>query len=236
MGVPSKTQVDKAGSVLRKLHSSGTTIPSAAEVDAARALLREYRRGFQLPLTKANMGLRSCARTATRFDPGSSQRLKQPPRIIDKLLRKPTMRLSQMEDIGGCRCVVPDLATVHKIAGRVRRTNRVIQEEDLNLADRATGYRALHLIVDYDDHRIEVQLRTERQHSWAEHVESLDDRLGSDLKDGNGPEELQIYLKTLSDAYASLDQGRMIEDDLIHKYTMVRDTAENYLSEWRRRR
>ena len=40
-----------------------------------------------------------------------SQRMKRVPTIIDKLLREPTLLLSRMQDIGGCRAMLPTLVT-----------------------------------------------------------------------------------------------------------------------------
>ena len=215
------------GAVLRR---SRVERVSSLELTEAYAILRQFREQFQYPLTKANMGLRSCVRTVTRQKPTVAQRLKQPPRIIDKLCRKPTMRLSQMEDVGGCRAILPSLTTVYKVADRVRLTGHVLYEDDANNTERPTGYRALHIVTDYDGRRIEMQLRTTRQHEWAEHVEELDDMLGTHLKDGDGPEELLEYLKTLSDGFAQIDRRGKVDVAWETRYTPVRQLAEEYLT------
>jgi hypothetical protein len=54
------------------------------------------------PMAAVTMGIRSMVRTTRRQDdirPG--QRFKRFDRILNKLVRFPRMRLSQMEDIGG---------------------------------------------------------------------------------------------------------------------------------------
>jgi putative GTP pyrophosphokinase len=224
----SNTRVDKrGGDVLRKFRTDGSADPH--DLVEAFAILRQFRETFQYPLTKANMGLRSCVRTATRTDPACTQRLKQPLRIIDKLTRKPTMRLSQMEDVGGCRSVLPDLDAVYRVANRIRGTGRVLYEDDANTYERSTGYRALHLITEYDDRKIEIQLRTPRQQEWAEHVEELDDLLGTRLKDGDGPDELSNYLKALSDGIAQLDKTGTLDEHWNEGYVPVRERAEDYI-------
>jgi hypothetical protein len=229
----SNTQIDKAGRTLRQMRDSNT-MPSREDTRWALTTLRTFRASFQVPMTKANNGLRSCARTALGRDVRPVQRLKQPPRMIDKLHKKPSMRLCQMEDIGGVRCVVNNLSEVYKVAERLRRLDRVMYEDDANEADRASGYRALHMIVGYEGHRVEIQLRTEYQHHWAEHVEELDDFLGTNLKDSDGPAELLVYLKTLGDCRASLDRAGIIDSDLSMKMDADRALAQAYLDERRR--
>lgn len=79
------------------------------------ALLAAFRGQFNVPLTKVVMGLRSAVRTSEGLVDGRAvvgQRLKRQPRIITKLARFPRMELSRMQDVGGCRAVLPDLPTV----------------------------------------------------------------------------------------------------------------------------
>jgi ppGpp synthetase/RelA/SpoT-type nucleotidyltranferase len=56
---------------------------------------------------------------STAYMPG--QRFKRMDRIVDKLRRYPHMRHSQMEDIGGCRAILPDLDTVYAVTERIQR-------------------------------------------------------------------------------------------------------------------
>jgi len=84
-----------------------------------------------------------------------SQRLKERRTIIDKLLREPTMQLSTMQDIAGCRAVLPDLAAVHQVVdawhdARLHKLEIVEEYDDLEVA-RPSGYRAYHLIVRHEE-------------------------------------------------------------------------------------
>jgi ppGpp synthetase/RelA/SpoT-type nucleotidyltranferase len=229
----SNSQIDKAGAVLRQMRDRNT-LPSRDDITSSLVTLRKFRASFQTPMTKANNGLRSCAKTVLGRDVRPAQRLKQPPRMIDKLHKKSTMRLCQMEDIGGVRCVLDNLDEVYDVAKRIRRLDRgkrVMYEDNANETDRPSGYRALHMIVGYDNHRIEIQLRTTRQHSWAEHVEELDDFLSTNLKDGDGPDELLVYLKTLGDTRAALDQSGIIDSALSMRFECDLAVAQRYLDE-----
>jgi (p)ppGpp synthase/HD superfamily hydrolase len=104
---PSKSQVNKAGKALRRW-AVGELADEGAYRDALSVLLA-FRAAHKDPLTKANMGLRSMVRTeGCRVE--VSQRLKRVPTIIDKLTREPTMQLANMQDVGGCRAVLGDVA------------------------------------------------------------------------------------------------------------------------------
>ena len=80
-------------------------------------MVRAYRDDHKLALVTANNGLRSCLRTL-RLEGEVSQRLKRLPTIVDKLRREPTMKLSQMHDIGGCRVVLESAAEVEAVKTR----------------------------------------------------------------------------------------------------------------------
>jgi putative GTP pyrophosphokinase len=53
-------------------------------------------------------------------EPEVGQRLKRMATILDKLEREPTMALSRMHDIAGCRAVVRKQATVDMLIDRLR--------------------------------------------------------------------------------------------------------------------
>jgi hypothetical protein len=57
------------------------------------------------------MGLTSRTK---RVAPGGliAQWLKRVTSMLNKLAREPHMKLSQMQDLGGCRAIVPDVAAV----------------------------------------------------------------------------------------------------------------------------
>ena len=113
--------------------------------------------------------------------------------IVDKL-RRSTMRLTQMQDIAGCRTVVSNVAHQSRLVGRLESMF------DLAIIDRrarpSNGYRAVHAIVRDTGLPVEIQVRTDLQHAWAELSEKLADNFGIELKYGGGPPEVR---KTLDD-------------------------------------
>jgi ppGpp synthetase/RelA/SpoT-type nucleotidyltranferase len=89
-----------------------------------------------------------------------------------------------------------------------------------------SGYRALHHEVKRDNLTIEVQLRTERQHAWANQVEDDGRALGTGYKFGFGAEEMQDYYETMGRAFAVLDRGESlseeVRDGLRARYAKIR--------------
>lgn len=154
---PSISQVNKAGRTLRA-YQRGELVTDA-RYRAALSVLRAFRAAHSYPLTKANMGLRSMVLTeGCRVE--VSQRLKRVPTILDKLMREPTMQLANMQDIGGCRAVLDNIKEVRRVQKRLAKNRPPTRVNDYVAAPRSSGYRAVHLVVQYDDRNIEVQLRT----------------------------------------------------------------------------
>ncbi len=58
--------------------------------------------------------------------PIAAQRLKRMPTIIDKLKRYPTMRLTDMQDIGGVRAVLESIHDVNRLANEYRKKKVVL--------------------------------------------------------------------------------------------------------------
>ena len=61
------------------------------------------------------------------------------------------------------------------------------------------GYRAIHIIVKILGQSIEVQVRTELQHKWAELSEKLSDKIDPAIKYGGGDKIVKKLLLDLSD-------------------------------------
>jgi hypothetical protein len=141
------------------------------------------------------------------------QRLKRKHQIIAKL-RRESIKLARMQDLGGCRAIVETAPEIILAADRIRRCGpyyQIVRESDYRAHGRAdTGYRALHLIALREDRQIEIQLRTVRQQAWAEAVERAANRSQFDLKSGYGPEEMLEFFRLASHALHALDCGKSV--------------------------
>ena len=156
-----------------------------------------------------------------------AQRLKRLTTMIDKLAREPTMQVTQMQDIGGVRALLPSLSHVYAVSRRLRKSWTVIKVRDYIAEPKPSGYRALHLIVHRNGYPIEVQLRTVRQDAWANQVEGDGRQIGVGLKFGAGAAEIHAYYVAMSDAFAFMDRGERPPDELVatlnERYAIIED-------------
>ena len=226
----SKGRIDRAGRALRR-DVFGESPPLSDDESAAEiAVVEAFRAVHRDPLLKARLGLQSCVNTEGLRAVKFGQRLKRMPTIIDKLRRLPTMKLSSMQDIGGCRAVFSTQAEVACVQERFMRNSARRNGADDTVRDyvtnpRSSGYRGVHVWTRYDGRRIEVQLRTERQNGWADAVEDLTGFTGTDLKNGEGPAVVHEWLRRLSGAYASIDGGQSMDEAYGPGYAEVHEPA-----------
>src|SRR5207247_5738309 len=80
---------------------------------------------------------------------------------------------------------------------------------DIRIDDRRNrpsyGYRAVHVLVKPLGKVVELQVRPELQHWWAELSERLSDAFDPALKYGGGPEEVRDTLLDVRWYFSSLD-------------------------------
>src|SRR6266542_3571161 len=115
----SKSQIDAAGSILvaddfPRVDATGEVIGDHSlvlQIEQAFAIINNWRSSHSFPLNTLQIGLR---RLSKQVDPNSlvAQRIKRLSSIELKLRRFSTMKLSQMQDIGGCRAVVRSVRDV----------------------------------------------------------------------------------------------------------------------------
>ena len=162
-----------------------------------------------------------------------ARRLKRLPTIIDKLER-PTLdgkkdnaiKLTRMQDIGGCRAIVPNLNQLNNLHDRLNSSNSVhkIIKTDNYLTPKESGYGGIHLVYSCFDEseeennwkkiKIEVQLRTELQHSWATSLEIIDTLEDVNLKTSlEGHENLRRFFKVAGRLVAHKEKACTIEKD-----------------------
>ena len=162
-------QVDAAGRVLVDPTYEFNDFENTLEI------VSNWRSAHSRPLYTFRFGLR---RYATNVDPGVlvAQRIKRLSSIILKLQLRPTMRLSRMQDIGGCRAVLNSLDAVRELQAQYKSSeikHKLVSTDDYILNPKTSGYRSLHLVYSYFSDRkathnglkIEVQIRSLLQHA-----------------------------------------------------------------------
>jgi putative GTP pyrophosphokinase len=190
-----KTQVDRLGDRLRKGNIT----------EADLRLLDQYRRSF----SEEYEAVVEAIRNELSLEP-TGRPAKSTTSISDKL-RRESIRLSQIQDIAGCRLIASDVAAQDSVVQSV--TNLF---EHTTVSDRrekpSHGYRAVHVIVNSHGKLIEIQVRTSLQHLWAELSEKLSDVVHPEIKYGGGTEEAQ---KILTGKSAIVRDEEALETELI---------------------
>ncbi len=219
----SKTKIDQLGERLRK----------SPVDDEDLKLLDGYRRSFGQAYEKVI----NIIHEKIKLEP-TGRPAKSTSSIIDKL-RRETIRLSQMQDIAGCRVIVADVKKQDDVIGLFRESFSKIFVVDRRVKPQY-GYRAVHVIVKHLDKLIEVQIRTELQHNWAEMSEKLSDNFDPAIKYGGGSLEIKNFLRSTSYLIKSYEKNEKIIElntdkemvkkeikDLIKRYGKFVERIEN---------
>jgi ppGpp synthetase/RelA/SpoT-type nucleotidyltranferase len=164
-------------------------------------VVNNWRSAHAYPLNTFQIGLRQKAR---KYDSNAvvAQRTKRLWSIYHKLARFKTMKLSQIQDIGGCRAIVATTQQVYSIvddykSSRMRHNPHAMT--DYIAEPRNSGYRGYHIIYEYfsdrtrtsiyNGLRIEMQIRSVLQHAWATSVETIGTFTRQALKSSIGEQD-----------------------------------------------
>lgn len=206
----SKKQVNKAGEVLKNsIHDKSI---STDEINGAMQILSHWRSRHVLPLLRAYQLVK---RYTDKIGNNAiyGQRLKRTRSIMYKLNRMEG-GLSRLQDIGGCRVILSTTAQLFRLYDLLKDSKSILpNHKNYLLEPKSDGYRSIHLIyqssskdVLHDKLKIEIQLRTKLQHSWATAVEIIDTFNHEKLKIGQGSELWQRFFYLLADEFALLEK------------------------------
>jgi hypothetical protein len=234
---PSKEEVNRAGRLIAELltayRADDAETLSRLEGEELERLedaierIEWWRSLHARPLTSLSANLRHYLKEQGPVV--VTQRLKRSPTMIDKLLREPTMNLTQMADIGGCRALLADQEKVYAVTTRLRRNWDVTRTRDYAAEPKDSGYRAVHLIVRRKGRLIEVQLRTPLQDEWANQVEEDSRRVGRNFKGGEGQQEVRDYYAVVSELLALRELGEEPDEELRQRLLTAYEAAQPYL-------
>ncbi len=204
-----RNDVDKAGALLISENLDLGSFKWAFEV------LSNWRACHGYPINTFQATLRQKIRSIN-IESIVAQRLKRAPSVVSKLRRFRTMRLSQMQDIGGLRAILPNFPSVRKLESDYRTCNfkhELYSSKNYINEPKSDGYRSVHLIYRYSNPKapiydglfIELQLRTRFQHAWATAVETMSTFLGQALKSGQGDTNWRKFFAVTSAALAHIE-------------------------------
>lgn len=224
-------QVDRAGEVLAR-GATHVTIEQAWEV------LENWRAAHNVPLHYLSINLK---RHAEKVDKNAllARRLKRAPAIFAKLNREQDMLLRRMQDIAGCRAIMPTLAKTLQLVDSFKRSSQnhvFVREKNYIDTPKPSGYRGVHLIYKFksteeknlawNGRAVEIQIRSRYQHIWATAVEIVGMLTHQALKASKGSKDWLDFFKIVGDGFALLDKGEKVPDELARKITKLSKSLE----------
>lgn len=184
----SKTQIDRLGDRLKE----------GSHTESDLRLLEDYRRSF-------GEAYESVLRTIRQRGEFPTGRLAKSTRSIAEKLRRESIRLSQMQDIAGCRVVVANISKQEQFIASLKAD--FLGASVIDRRDKPSyGYRAVHIIAMISGKPVEIQVRTSLQHLWAELSEKSSDVLDPTIKYGGGPAAWRRVLTSGSELVAAHEE------------------------------
>lgn len=203
----SKSRIDKAG------RSLASPAEQSLESLSLEDDFDEYRISHLEPLSKTTLELQDWLHGyGGRYY--IAQRVKRKPQIVRKL-RRLSVRLTQLQDIGGCRIIVENNEDVDLLVNFIKKkvdvsgsfaVRRITDYREKGRDE--SGYRSTHLILERESRSLELQVRSRIQHYWAESIERTSIIYGQHLKELEGDPNVIEYFKRLSDIFYEIESGR----------------------------
>lgn len=201
-----RSQIVNAGKIIRQDNQNTEEYKYAIDV------VDNWRASHAFPLHVIYMHLRRMCSSNKNIV--VAERLKRLDSIIKKLIREPNMNLWTMQDLGGCRVIVPTIDDVYLYANEYEKSRkRHIKKKyyDYIVQPKASGYRSLHVVYEYQSDRvdtynrnmlIEIQYRTHLQHLWATAVETMGLFTKEAIKSGQGSDDVKRFFVLVSALFA----------------------------------
>jgi len=223
-----KQQINAAGKRITAILNIDGRPLTRDEIDeyfAQKVIVDNWRACHGYPLNVLQTNLRRAAR---KFDsaPLIAQRTKRFASIALKLGLRPTMKLTQMQDIGGCRAVLRSVQAVRQVDQFYRSGSQMkhtlATRDDYITTPKPTGYRGIHLVYRYfsdkpagakwNGLKIEMQIRSQYQHAWATAVETVGTFLGQALKSSSGADEWLRFFALMGSVIALRERSPLVPE------------------------
>mgnify|MGYP000072927477 CR=1 FL=1 len=236
----SKSSINKAGKDIARNLLQGD------ERRVALSKINAWRVAHAYPINTFVATLRK--KTRKYPDPVVAQRLKRLPTILDKLKRQPHMDLTRMQDIGGVRAILSSIDDLKSLRNdyveKGRFSHALIDEDDYVAVPKSDGYRGIHLIYSYNNTLsrtsdpsqykgllVELQMRTQLQHSWATAVETVGVMRSEALKSQKGNRDWLDFFEYVSSVFAIAEDSPILPQHenmstieiFEHAYRLIKD-------------
>lgn len=241
----SKGQIDRAGKTLVE-----NKLPPLERIDVLNTI-NNWRSSHSYALHLATKNLNSKAK-AINSESVSARRLKRLSSIIVKLKRNRNMKLTQMQDIGGCRAIMPTIEDVQKMIesyeksiaknpsrkGQPSIRTEFVETYDYIKNPKSDGYRSFHLVSKYrstskdkqafNGLRIEIQIRSRLQHAWATAVETVSTFTDQALKSGLGDDRWKRFFALMGSLIAIREGCPTVPNTPIEKSELIVEVKRLY--------
>lgn len=182
-----RSRVDAAGKLVAENPASARTGLESQDVIDAIGVVNNWRASHSFPLYAIRRTLESRAKKISEYSI-VAHRMKRFPSIERKLSDNAYrhMALTQIQDIGGCRAIMPSIEEVFRLVEIYTKQSRMQsvllrEPSDFISKPKDDGYRGVHLVYKFQSkkvkafngHRIEIQIRSALQHAWATAAEML---------------------------------------------------------------
>jgi hypothetical protein len=219
-------EIDRAGKIL-----SSITVTAKEQESHAMEVMDNWRLSHTHPMDMVRQTLEARAKTISH-NPTFGTRLKTESSIRAKLKREGKMQLSRMQDIGGCRVILRDMDEVNELL-KLYAGDPDAKITDYVATPRVSGYRGKHIIYSFDTGntkmKIEIQVRTELQHSWATAVEVCSTFTEQNLKSDHPvckDERWVRFFALMGSAMALGEGGGIVRDTPPNKAKLLSELRE----------
>lgn len=220
----SKKEVNRAGRNL----TDDNLLSDQENFNSTMEILTYWRDSHLVPLEKSNQLLN---RHIHNIDKNAfiAKRIKRFDSIKRKLKRFEKMELKNMQDIGGIRLVLSSqkqLDSMLKILTNelcfYKENHEFIKFDNYIINPKFDGYRSIHLVGNFhnndkEDRKIEFQLRTRLQHSWATTLEIVDIFTQQNLKSDDGYQHYKTFFKNVSDLFQLIESLKSFQKNNIEE-------------------
>ncbi len=234
----SRNQIIKAGKIIKRDDASEDEINNAIKV------IDNWRAAHAYPLHVIYIHLRRMNNSNSNII--VAERLKRLDSIVAKLKRENSMSLWEIQDLGGCRVIVPNIEDVYRIAEKYehsRKRHIARKRYDYIKHPKISGYRSLHVVYEYKSDKnetynknmlVEIQFRTHLQHLWATAVETMGLFTKEAIKSGQGSDDVKRFFVLVSALFAKRENQPNVpnvvddEDEIISEIESL-NAKHNYL-------
>ncbi len=189
----------------------------ASEIEIRRIFSKanKWRELHELPMKRVRHQILGHMRS-TGVRGLTAARLKRMQSIRKKLVRRKDFSIEMLQDLAGCRVILPAMKDVKSFLSsyREKHGHKLVYEDDYIKRPKIDGYRSHHMILAfcgsvgeeaYFGKRVEVQVRTRLQHAWATAVEAIGLFRGEDFKSGSGDADWRKLFELVSSEFAYIE-------------------------------